>query len=226
MLRRCWSAVRPLPQGGICGHSRCASSTTTVTLRSYQKDCVEASLQAMAAGQRRIAVSLPVGSGKTTVFSSLIPKIPDPVPGARRTLVLAHRTELLEQACARISEQNPSLSVEIEQGKRVASAAADVVVASVPTLGRSGSPRLSKFSPTHFKAIIIDEAHHSTSSTYLRILDHFGAVSALYQRQAPRSMMFPAVFLINSLDHLISTHTRTHTHNALKCLFSVIRILE
>lgn len=34
---------------------------------------------------------------------------------------------------------------------------ADVVVASVPTLGRTGSERLDRYDPEAFKAILIDE---------------------------------------------------------------------
>lgn len=52
---------------------------------------------------------------------------------------------------------------------------ADVIIASVQTLGRMGSDRLDNYDPAVFKAIIIDEAHHASASTYTRILDHFGA---------------------------------------------------
>ena len=37
---------------------------------------------------------------------------------------------------------------------------ADVIVASVPTLGRSGSERLDRYDPDAFKAILIDEVSH------------------------------------------------------------------
>ena len=50
-------------------------------------------------------------------------------------------------------------------------------MASVPSLGRMGSDRLSRFNPDDFKCIVIDEAHHSPSPTYTRILDHFGALN-------------------------------------------------
>lgn len=52
---------------------------------------------------------------------------------------------------------------------------ADVVVASVQTLGRTGSDRLDNYDPSLFKMIMIDEAHHAAASTYTRILDHFDA---------------------------------------------------
>jgi ATP-dependent helicase IRC3 len=39
---------------------------------------------------------------------------------------------------------------------------ADVVVASVPTLGRTGSERLDRYDPEAFKAILIDEVSLSS----------------------------------------------------------------
>lgn len=59
---------------------------------------------------------------------------------------------------------------------------ADIIVASVPTLGRrddnSGScERLKRFNPEEFKCIVIDEAHHSAAPSYRRILDHFRALN-------------------------------------------------
>jgi ATP-dependent helicase IRC3 len=146
------------------------------SLRPYQAACIEASLQAIRDGVTRQSVSLPVGSGKTVIFSSLIPLIPQPNPGAHKVLVLAHRTELLQQAAATIGRICPDLTVAIEQGAHTAGDA-DVVLGSVPTLGRSGSLRLSSLDPTEFKAIIVDEAHHATAATYRRVLDYFGCGS-------------------------------------------------
>jgi ATP-dependent helicase IRC3 len=63
----------------------------------------------------------------------------------------------------------------VEQGKRTVDIdKADVIVASVPTLGRSNSSKIQNYDPNLFKAILIDEAHHAVASTYLNILNHFG----------------------------------------------------
>ena len=48
------------------------------------------------------------------------------------------------------------------------------MIKSTSGLGRLNSKRLEKYDPRDFKAIIIDEAHHATSSTYQRIINHFG----------------------------------------------------
>ncbi len=85
-------------------------------------------------------------------------------------LVLAHREELLTQAAAHIARGAPHLTVVVESGGRDPCdlAGADVVVASVPALGRASSARLARFNPAQFKAVVIDEAHHAAAATYVR----------------------------------------------------------
>jgi len=92
----------------------------------------------------------------------------------KQMLVLAHRAELLDQACDKLRQANPDLRVEIEQAGRVADPDSHVVVASVPTLGRKGSGRLPHLDPDRFFLIVVDEAHHATAKTYRRILKYFG----------------------------------------------------
>lgn len=114
------------------------------------------------------------------IFANLISRLPDPLPRAKKVLVLAHREELLSQAQRQIQRITPNLRVSIEKGKQWGDMDdSDVIVASVPTLGRRGDDggpnlRLQRFEPDEFKAIIIDEAHHSVAESYLRILRYFG----------------------------------------------------
>ncbi|KAJ1950721.1 DEAD DEAH box helicase, partial [Linderina macrospora] len=142
-------------------------------LRPYQQECIDTCLKRIDEGVKRQAVSLPVGSGKTVVFSNLIKQIQPPTSIATKTLVLAHREELLEQAARQIMRASPDLVVDIDQGRRMANPAADVIVASVPTLGRANSSRIKRFEPNRFKCIVIDEAHHAAAMTYRRIIDYF-----------------------------------------------------
>lgn len=149
-----------------------------VSLRPYQLECIKTTIEEFQKGYRRQAVSLPVGSGKTVIFANLIKSLPAPNGISRKALVLAHREELLLQARNQITRFAPELSVAIEQGSSLADPNADVIVASVPTLGRiiSGTNRLQKFDPQDFKCIIVDEAHHSVTDTYMRIMEHFGVL--------------------------------------------------
>ncbi|KAF9575295.1 hypothetical protein EC968_003647 [Mortierella alpina] len=144
-------------------------------LRPYQRECIDACLANLEKGIKRQIVSLPVGSGKTVIFSHLMEKVPPPFPGATKTLILAHRQELLAQTQAHVLRNGTGMTVSVDQGVRKADMSADVIVASVPSLGRAGTTRLEKYNPKEFKAIIIDEAHHAAAESYGRILKHFGA---------------------------------------------------
>ncbi|RHZ53794.1 hypothetical protein Glove_437g10 [Diversispora epigaea] len=149
---------------------------TAVPLRPYQKECIDICLHKFLNEKvNRQIVSLPVGSGKTVIFSNLIRRIPSPHSGADKVLVLAHREELIDQAYNQIKRFSSNLTLEIDQGLRSATGNADVIVASVQSLGRLDTGRIEKYNPNHFKAIIIDEAHHAPATTYRRVLGYFGA---------------------------------------------------
>ena len=140
----------------------------TLILRPYQKEALDAVLLNANNGISKQLVVLPTGAGKTVIFSQLPIIKPDTLP----MLVLAHRSELLEQARSKILESNPNLTVEIEQAERKAGHV-DVVVASVATLGRNNTPRIEEYPKDYFKSIVIDEAHHAAAPSYRRIIDFF-----------------------------------------------------
>jgi ATP-dependent helicase IRC3 len=115
-----------------------ATSATTakkelVTLRPYQEEALKACTDALARGVSRIGVSLPTGSGKTTVFLSLLSRISPPPtkPEATRALVIVNAVELARQAAAQARRLFPEWTVEIEQGtKYKATGEADLLVCS------------------------------------------------------------------------------------------------
>lgn len=139
-------------------------------LRPYQREALEAIGREHGAGVVRQLVALPTGTGKTVVFAAL------PEAGFRRLLVLAHREELLGQAAEKIARWNPGLSVAIDRAEErppVPTGDAFAVVASVATIGRRGSPRLTRYPADTFEAVVVDEAHHATAASYGAVLDHF-----------------------------------------------------
>ena len=77
------------------------------SLRPYQEECIEACLDAIEAGKRRIGISLATGAGKTVIFTNLIGKVQLEDPKRYQTLILVHRRELVEQAARHCVEVYP-----------------------------------------------------------------------------------------------------------------------
>lgn len=143
-------------------------SVSTLQPRPYQREAVEALLAAFDAGQRRPAVVLPTGTGKTVTFSHLIERLHERGnPG--RILVLAHREELIEQAADKIRSLVPRLRVGIVKA-HLNQVLADVVVASVQTL-RNAARRAQL---RHVGVVIVDECHHATADSYRTIMLEYG----------------------------------------------------
>ena len=88
-------------------------------------------MEALKSGASRIGVSLPTGSGKTTVFITLLSLMQSPTgrQRANRALIIVNSIELARQAAAQTEKLFPRWTVEIEQGvKNRASGKADVCV--------------------------------------------------------------------------------------------------
>lgn len=149
-------------------------TSSLIVLRDYQQKAIDSVLNAFKRDVKRPAFVLATGGGKTIVFSSLIPKIPKTSPErGNKVLVLAHTEELIRQATFTIKRMNPTLRVEMDMRALKPSPNADVIVGSVQTLVRMS--RLQTYEPSEFKGIILDECHHATANSWLKILKHFDA---------------------------------------------------
>jgi ATP-dependent helicase IRC3 len=144
-------------------------------LRPYQLASLEAVRSRFVAGVHRQLIALPTGAGKTVCFANL-PPLPDLPAG--QIMVVAHREELLDQAADKIRKWNPTLTVSIEQADRFADPNADIIVASVATLGRKVSARRARFNWDNIVTCVVDEAHHATAQTYVNLLTDGGFLAA------------------------------------------------
>ena len=147
---------------------------SSVSLRPYQQEARAAIHAAWESGQRHTLLVLPTGTGKTIVFAVIAE---DCVRRAQRVLILAHRSELLEQAADKIFRAT-GLRCAVEKAEETSLGSwYAITVGSVQSLQRP--KRLSQFAPDYFGTIIIDEAHHAVSESYRRILEHFPAARVL-----------------------------------------------
>ncbi len=147
--------------------------SSTLKLRPYQVEAQNAIVAARERGVRRQLVSLATGLGKTVIIATL-PELLQ-LRETDVTLVIAHRDELIQQLAERMRVQNPDAIVGIEKAEEHASAACNIVIATVQTLT---GKRLNEFA-AHFgrriALFVIDEAHHAAAPTYRAILDRIVA---------------------------------------------------
>jgi superfamily II DNA or RNA helicase len=106
--------------------------------------------------------------------------------GSKKLLFLAHRKEILIQSLHTfrgvLKDQNfGDLWVEGDQPSQI-----DFVFASVQTL--NSREKFKGLSSSHYDYIVIDESHHSSANSYLRILEHFQPTILLGLTATPERM--------------------------------------
>lgn len=131
-------------------------------LRPYQSDLIDRTRASMQQGHRAPLLVAPCGSGKTVMFSYFAKTV---TSKNKRTLILAHRAELIDQISdtLRVFDVRHSF---IAAG-RPHDSRCHVQVGSVFSVAR----RLSRVHAPDI--IIIDEAHHAKAGTWERIFAAF-----------------------------------------------------
>lgn len=134
-----------------------------VSLRAYQQELLDGIRAEMRKGHRRIVAVMPTGAGKGTTIAAMVRGAADK---GMRTLILAHRAELIDQLSETASRWGVSHGV-IAAGRSMDFSQL-VQVGSVQTVVR----RLDKIPAPQL--IIQDEAHHVlTGNTWGRIIDRW-----------------------------------------------------
>ena len=133
-----------------------ATMPSMMKLRPYQQEAVNAIIDHWNEWQKELLV-LPTGCGKTVVFNTVAHGRPGNV------LILAHRDELIEQARDKYFKMFGEMPGKIKGSETTLER---VTVGSVQTMMRrdySGQ----------FGTVIVDEAHHTISDSYLKVLNQF-----------------------------------------------------
>jgi superfamily II DNA or RNA helicase/HKD family nuclease len=157
-----YEARREAPQSSITG-APVEAPEAAPTPHEVQGEALAALRATRAKGYGAGLVVLATGLGKTflAAFDSAT---------AARVLFVAHREEILTQAMSAFRAVRPSARLGRYSGEEK-DAEADIVFASVQTLARNA--HLTRFEPTAFDYIVVDEFHHAAAATYRRIIDHF-----------------------------------------------------
>ena len=90
----------------------------------------------------------------------------------QKILFIAHREEILNQAYYSFSKVMPEKTFGMFKAS-ITEKDADVIFASVQTLGKSKYLNEEWFKPDYFQYIIIDEFHHVAAQSYRKIVDYF-----------------------------------------------------
>jgi superfamily II DNA or RNA helicase len=168
-LQDATSTEKPRPRRRSAPLTAVQSQPRAPQLRPYQIEAQQAIVEHRRRGVRTQLVSLATGLGKTVIIATL-PKLLQLREGDV-TLVVAHRDELIEQIVEKMHAENPGARIGVEKAERRAPEDADIVVATVQTLG---DKRLTEFAARFGRRIalfVIDEAHHAAAPSYRAIVD-------------------------------------------------------
>lgn len=142
-------------------------------LRPYQVQALAAIQQEWQAERSTLLVAA-TGAGKTNMFLRLLMDVlPDPTHG--RALIVAHRTELIDQPRDRLAEIDPTWLQAATDRPRVGIIQASredydrqLTIATIQSLNARRLAKLLAHGPiTH---LVIDEAHHGVADTYLALV--------------------------------------------------------
>lgn len=134
-------------------------------LREYQQEALTEVFRELQAGIHRQLIVLPTGAGKTIVMAAIAKTF------NKKTLLLAHREELITQAVEKFQLFWPGVDIGVCMAERDETDH-QIVIGSVQSCSRP--KRLEKLQDLGFDVMMIDEAHHSTSDSYQSIINACG----------------------------------------------------
>lgn len=140
-----------------------------ITLRDYQQKAKEQIFSRWNVADN-ILYQMPTGTGKTRLFTSIIRDIN--VWGLRhniffRVLIIAHRSELIEQSSSSLSKYRIEHGVLAGTLKDMRDLNKPIQVASIQTITHPANRNIIE--DLEFDFIIIDEAHHAVARSYQKL---------------------------------------------------------
>ena len=143
------------------------------TLRDYQQEA-KAKIFDQWDSWNNILYQMPTGTGKTRLFTSIIRDISlASLQENRRKgiLIIAHRTELIEQIDESLNKYRIPHGIIAGSFKDRRDLLLPVQVASIQTITHPANRKLAE--TFHADYIIIDEAHHATAQSYTKLWSYY-----------------------------------------------------
>lgn len=142
----------------------------TRSLRSYQKEAMQALDRTVELGKRRFLIELPTGCGKTDLIALYLKRLVQ-AGQAERILFLVDRDQLAKQAIEAIQDLLPNYSSYwlkpgiVRQEKQITVCLLQTMIG-----------RYQEFTSGYFDVVVMDECHRSIYGSWQTALSHFDAL--------------------------------------------------
>lgn len=140
-------------------------STNDITPNKMQQEALTALEKLQQDNKHKALLISATGTGKTYLSAFAVKKA-----NPKRLLFLAHREQILKQACKTFDKIIPDIQYGILSANHK-DFHKPYLFATINMLSKEEN--LTQFAPTHFDYIIIDETHRAGASSYLKILNYF-----------------------------------------------------
>lgn len=140
-------------------------STNDITPNKMQQEALKALAKLQQDNKHKALLISATGTGKTYLSAFAVKKA-----NPKRLLFLAHREQILKQACKTFAQIMPDIQYGILSTNHK-DFHKPYLFATINMLSKEEN--LIQFTPTHFDYIIIDETHRAGASSYLKILNYF-----------------------------------------------------
>lgn len=140
-------------------------STNDIAPNKMQQEALTALEKLQQDNKHKALLISATGTGKTYLSAFAVKKA-----NPKRLLFLAHREQILKQACKTFTQIIPDIQYGILSANHK-DFHKPYLFATINMLSKEEN--LTQFTPTHFDYIIIDETHRAGASSYLKILNYF-----------------------------------------------------
>lgn len=140
-------------------------STNDITPNKMQQEALKALAKLQQNNKHKALLISATGTGKTYLSAFAVKKA-----NPKRLLFLAHREQILKQACKTFAKIIPDIQYGILSANHK-DFHKPYLFATINMLNKEEN--LTQFTPTHFDYIIIDETHRAGANSYLKILNYF-----------------------------------------------------
>ena len=140
-------------------------STNDIAPNKMQQEALKALAKLQQDNKQKALLISATGTGKTYLSAFAVKKA-----NPKRLLFLAHREQILKQACKTFAKIIPDIQYGILSANHK-DFHKPYLFSTINMLSKEEN--LIQFTPTHFDYIIIDETHRAGASSYLKILNYF-----------------------------------------------------